>query len=348
VARALLALLLAAILSGVSAHASSAQATVDQAAHEPPHAHDGQRAHQPAHEPQKPRALLALIDDCAARLDNALDVGYARIAARCPELTPALSQSPWAAWLPADWKQPNNQLSGAGLGELRTLIARESVRDAARRPPPSTMRVGEVLAAVTRSDGGAASWLQRFKDWLRRIFTPQPRAGNDWLRRFLAELDRSGRVTDLIAKAAFALAVTLALAIVISELKVAGLITRRASRAAHKMPQSRARDAPSLGAIEGAAPEEQPALLLELIASTLIERQRLPPARALTARELGRRAELPEESGRAQLAELVAVCERVRFSGEAVGSAILASAMRSGRRLLATLDGSPVAASGTG
>jgi uncharacterized protein DUF4129 len=324
--RALLALLVAAMLSSA------------QARPVPPPAPTAAPAPAPAHD------LLAVIDDCAARLDSALDVGYGRIAARCPELALALTRSPWAAWLPADWERPDNQLSSAGLGMLRTLIARESVRDAQRRPPPRTMRLGAVLAAVTRSDDATATWWQRFKDLVRRIFTPQPRAGNDWLRRLVAELNLSGQTTELIAWGGFALVVALALAIVIGELRVAGLLGRGASRARTRVSPPRPRGAGSLEAIERAAPEEQPALLLELIASRLIEQRRLPPARALTARELGRRADLPQESGRGQLAELVAVCERVRFSDETVGSAILIAAMSSGRRLLATLDPAPTPA----
>jgi hypothetical protein len=319
--RALLALLLAATLSSAHSRAAPIRAA----------------APAPAHD------LLATIDDCAGRLDSALDIGYARIAARCPELTPALSQSPWAAWLPADWKRPDNQLSAASLGELRVLIARESARDAARRMPPRTMRVGAVLAALTHSDAGASSVWQRFKDWLHRIFTPERHAGNDWLRRFLSELDLSKQATELIAWGAFGLVVALALAIVLSELRIAGIFDRRAAGARARLRSSPARGAASLEAIERAAPEEQPALLLELIAVRLIEQRRLPPARALTARELGRRADLQDEPGRGQLEELVAVSERVRFSGTTVGSAILASAMRSGRRLLATLDASPAA-----
>jgi hypothetical protein len=206
------------------------------------------------------------------------------------------------------------------------------------------MRVGAVLAAVARSDDVGTGWWQRFKDLLRRIFTPQSRARNDWTRRLLAELNLSRGATELIAWGGFALVVALALAIVIGELRVAGLLGGGASRMRGRAPPSGARAAGSLEAIGRAAPEEQPALLLELIATRLIEQQRLPPARALTGRELGRRARLPQESGRGLLAELVAVCERVRFSGEHVGSAMLASAMHSGRRLLATLDPAPAAA----
>ena len=67
----------------------------------------------------------------------------------------------------------------------------------------------------------------------------------------------------------------------------------------------------------------------------------MPPARALTVRELEREARLPEESGRARLAELVAVCERVRFSGEPVSAASLAAALHGGRVLLAALAAVP-------
>ena len=48
------------------------------------------------------RDALEAIDDCVARLDTELDVGYARIAARCPDLTAALAESSFAPWLPAD------------------------------------------------------------------------------------------------------------------------------------------------------------------------------------------------------------------------------------------------------
>jgi hypothetical protein len=335
VARALLALLLAASLT-------SAQARELREAREPQQSRERQQPPQLQQSPESVRAqeLLRVIDGCVARLDPALDVGYAAIAARCPELTPALSRSPWAAWLPADWNRPNSQLTASSLTELHTLLARQSGLDPARHAAPRTATVGAVLAAVTREQAGGVSWWQRFKDWLRRVLTSR-RADNDWLRRLMAELNLSNQATQLIGWGAFALVVALAAAIVISELRIAGILGGRARRTRVAGLQPGARGTASLTAIERAPLEHQPALLLELIASRLVEQQRLPPARALTAREVGRRARLPEESGRARLAELVAVSEQVRFAGEAVAVASLDSAMRSGRSLLATLDASP-------
>src|ERR1700734_3178306 len=66
------------------------------------------------------------LDSCLKRLDPQSDIGYDRIAARCPELTKQLEQSPWSAWLPRGWKEPGNDLSAGGLRQLRDVIARET------------------------------------------------------------------------------------------------------------------------------------------------------------------------------------------------------------------------------
>ena len=289
------------------------------------------------------RAALEAIDDCLARLDTELDVGYARIAARCPDLTAALGASSFAPWLPADWKRPDNQLSAAGLSELRAQLVREGGRGDNRRPAPRSERVASVLASVTHGDAASIGWWQRFKDWLRRILTTRAQTDSGWLRRWLAGIELSRSATRLITWASFAIVVALAAGIVINELRIAGVLRgRRARSQARGADLSRGGSA-ALEEIERAAPEQQPALLLELIAARLAALRRLPPARALTARELERQARLPEESGRARLAELVTVCERVRFSGAAVSSASLTAAVRGGRALLAALATAPLA-----
>ena len=285
------------------------------------------------------RDALEAIDDCVARLDTELDVGYARIAARCPDLTAALAESSFAPWLPADWKRPDNQLSAAGLSELRAQLARESGRRDNRRPAPRTERVAAALATVAHDAAGSIGWWQRLKDWLRRILATHAQTDSGWLRRWLAGLELSSSTTQLITWTAFALVVMLAAGIVINELRIAGVLRSRGARSQERgaVLSRSSSSATGLEEIERAALEQQPALLLELIAARLAALQRLPPARALTGRELERQARLPEESGRAPLAELVSVCERVRFSGATVSSASLAAAVRGGRGLFTAL-----------
>src|SRR5204863_304739 len=111
---------------------------------------------------------LDAIDGCLRELDPGLDVGYQRIAARCPDLTPTLVQSQYAAWLPRDWNQTGNLLSADGLTELRALLTREPAATAARRAP-SVEHLAAVLAKVTQSDQPRAGWWTRLKQWLREV-----------------------------------------------------------------------------------------------------------------------------------------------------------------------------------
>jgi hypothetical protein len=292
------------------------------------------------------RDPLRAIDECVTRLDSELDVGYARIAARCPELASTLSESTFAPWLPADWKRPDNELSAAGLSELRAQLARESSPRAEEHDAPRSERVRAVLATLARSEQDAGrSWWRRLKDWLRGLIAAHPQAEEGWLRRWWAQIKLSTSTTELLGWAALAVVVALAAGIIINELRIAGLLRRGPHRLRTPLAEPPGSNAAALLAdIERAAPEEQPALLLELIAARLAEQQRLPPARALTARELARAARLPAESSRGPLTELVAVCERVRFSAERVSSASLTAAVRSGGLLLAMLESAPLGA----
>src|SRR4051812_13906842 len=87
---------------------------------------------------------LAAIDTCILNLDPQLDVGYERIARRCPDLAPALEQSGWAAWLPQGWKESRNDLSAGSLRELRSVVARELATKAGEHAP-RVERLKEIL-----------------------------------------------------------------------------------------------------------------------------------------------------------------------------------------------------------
>jgi uncharacterized protein DUF4129 len=296
----------------------------------------------------KAHDALGAIDACLAQLDRVLDVGYQRIAARCPDLTPSLMQSQWAAWLPRDWNQPENLLSAGGLTELRTLLTREPA-SASEGRAPRVARVAAVLAMLTQPDRPRGGWWARFRQWLREALTPPPqRADTGWLRRMIADSGLSQAVLDGIVWGALVLVIALAGAVVMNELRVAGVLAgwRAAPRGARTAPGRAA--AVTLQDLEHASLFRQPTLLLELITARLGEQDRLPPARALTVHELTRAARLPEESDRERLRELAAACERVRFSGREPAREALAAALARGRELLAALDAPVGQAQGAG
>jgi hypothetical protein len=280
---------------------------------------------------------LAAIDGCIHSLDATVDVGYAHVAERCPDLPRSLSSSPYAAWLPPDWNKPDNGLSVGGLIELRSLLTRSEPPPTVRAP--RVARLTGVLAELHREDTAQRGWWPRFKQWLREIFTPQPNGeGQGWLGRLIGGIDVSQTVMRVIVWVALFVVLLLAGAIIVNELRIAGLwrSPRRSGQDGYGNPQP-GRGALSLRDLDRASADEQPHVLLQLIIRRLIEQQRLPPARALTLRELQRVARLRDEAERDRLADLAAVCERARFA-EHVAPPVLAAAAVRGRELLASLE----------
>jgi hypothetical protein len=98
------------------------------------------------------------------------------------------------------------------------------------------------------------------------------------------------------------------------------------------------RPVPTLREIERAAPLERPRLLLELIAAKLTALHRLPPAAAMTVRELSRSANLEVAQDRERLAMLAITAERARYAESSVPADALESAYEGGRELLDNVE----------
>lgn len=282
------------------------------------------------------RDAASALEGCIAQLDPGLE-GYEKIAARCPDLTAALTQGPWAAWLPRDWDRPGNKLSAGGLQELRALIGRESRRSLGP-DMPQVAHLAAVLAALGPAQRNQRSWWERFKGWLREMVSARDAShGTGWLARVLDALKTRSAFVRVLALLALAVVAVLSGAIVVSELRAAGWLRLgpRPRPVGGAAAQSGA--AADVATLEAAAPAERPRLLLELIAARLAALERLPPSRALTLRELLRAARLGDAGDRARLTDLAQVCERLRFSGRALPPETLAGALARGRELLDAL-----------
>jgi Domain of unknown function (DUF4129) len=279
------------------------------------------------------------IESCVRRLDPELDIGYDRIAARCPELMKQLDQGAWAPWLPRGWKEPGNDLSAGGLREFRALVDREDAAGASPRAP-DVRRLKSVLNGL--ADRKADGWWSRFKAWLRSILeAPEQPADEGWFARMVSHAGLSQSIRQVIAYAALSAVVVLAALIVFNELRTADLLRQRQHAASGR--RARAETVTSQNAwsdIERAPLLDRPRLLLEVIVRRLGERGYLPPAKALTAREMSRVARLPEPDDRTRLAEVATAAERVRYSAHEPEGAALDRSIVRGRELLDRLDAS--------
>lgn len=277
---------------------------------------------------------LAVIDACVQHLDPANDVGYARIAERCPELAPSLKASAYAAWLPPDWNQSDNNLSVGGLIELRTLLSR---RPTGALHAPQVAHLAPFLAQLRSQPQPHRNWWTRFKDWLREALNGRSESGEaGWLERLVGKINPPQVIVRLIVWGALFLLVALAAGIIVNELRLAGLLRRWRARGGAARPAGTGEQPLSLAALMQLGVRERPRLLLELILKQLTLQRRLPPARALTVRELQGIVQLPANA-RAHLFELAAACEQLRFAQQEPAPAALADISTRGAALLMSL-----------
>jgi len=290
---------------------------------------------------------IAAVDSCVRRLDSQVDVGYDRIAARCPELARRLEESPLSAWLPSGWKEAGNDLSAGGLKELRALAAREAGVHATTRPADIRYLKG-ILAEFARTEAGQRGWWERFKAWLHRVLESRgPSSEGSWLVRSVAQVGVSESIIELVSYGALALVVVLAGAIIANELRHAGLFAAmtRKLQGRRALPEAR-RVGLRWEQVELAPLRERPRMLLGAIAARLSELGRLPPSGAMTTRELARAARLAEPDDRSRLSELALMAERACFSDCEMHVSAMERPLARGRELLDRLNASPhVAAS---
>jgi hypothetical protein len=281
---------------------------------------------------------LPNVDACISRLDAQVDIGYDRIAARCPDLVRQLEQGPLSAWLPRGWKEPSNDLSAGSLKELRELARIEMAAPAPKRSLDSRTLNMALARLGDAGDADGTRWT-RFKTWLRSVLESREQAPADsWFTRLVSHVGFTQSVIVVISYVALALTVVLAGLIVLNELRTAGMparlrLSRRERRAARE-PDGEG----VWGEIERTALLERPRLLLKLITLRLCALGFLPPAGGMTVRELTRSAALRTAEDRATLAELARIAEEVRYSSREVPEAVLEAPIAGARELLGRLD----------
>jgi hypothetical protein len=291
-------------------------------------------------------AALRAVDACITRLDTEIDVGFVRVAARCPELPGALRASAWVQWLPATWSDGDNNLSAKSLEALRALVAREL----ALSPPaaaPQVARLRPILAQLAIGAAERLGWWARLHNWLRGVFARSAPAERDGaFARLFGRVSLSDAVLECVAFMSVALVLALAALIVVNEWRAAGLrapwVRNKPSDGA---PERKGVPQVSWLDIERAAEAERPRMLLALLVARLTAARRLPSCAALTVRELARAAQLGDAEDRSRLLEVALAAERLRYSGRLTEPAGLATAIERGRELLERLNASSVTAS---
>jgi hypothetical protein len=280
---------------------------------------------------------LAALDACRARLDVRSDVGMERIEKRCPALMPALLSAPWSNLLPNGMRDRRDEVSAESLRALGELV--RGANRPALRPAPGKDSLAPVLAELgEKGQQGATRW-ERFKRWLQEKL--DRRGDEDDERSLLEDIGRefetSEGVARLITYLGYGLMALLVMYVIWIELRAAGLFGGAARSAARSNRAAEWRRKLLLADVMAAPLADRPGLLLKLLGEALTRANRLPAADGLSASALVRRAELDSDRERAELEQVAATAEAVRYGPSQPAPERLEGAVGSARALLAKI-----------
>ena len=277
---------------------------------------------------------LRIVEACRARLDARVDVGVERIQKRCPDLLPAIASAPWHALVPANLRERREELSAESLRALTELI-RNSNAVPAQPAAPDVAQLAPALAALgAHGDEGATRW-ERFKRWLKDLRNGRQEGDEGWLTRWSREITTSEGMARIVSYIGYGVLAALALFVIWSELRAAGLFSARRRAAARNTPEAQWRRRLMLADVSAAPLAERPGMLLRLLGEALTRAHRLPAADGLTAGAIARRAELDADADRAELARIARTSDEVRYADQVPADDELERTVATAQSLLA-------------
>lgn len=284
-------------------------------------------------------AALHTLSTCAAITSPAVQ-GLTALQVECPELEAAITELGFAETLQEGWR---DSLTGNGLNDLVALTQRyqtSRLSDA----PTLTALPGILSELHNQHPVQPKSWWQALKEWLQSFY-PEKKAASDssWLTRWLTKFRPSADVTRTLVYVLLSIVVLAAIAVVINELRAAGLLKRREKRI---KPHSAVVTLPAYASLatrslDGAALHDQPAILLGMLVMRLLDSRRLSTERFLTHRELTTHASFADGNQRECFAEVAGLAERLMYGPNNTADEQVARVVNAGRALLRQLDVSP-------
>lgn len=256
------------------------------------------------------------------------------LALVCPELVSAVARSESGELVPEDWDE---RISEGRVRELRTALA------ASREAPPMRSPTLEALRPVLKriesqqQTAPPTPW-EEFKAWIKSIFEKRDQLdqGDSWFWRMLRHLHISPTAGKIINYSLLALLLAGAIAVVIIELRAAGLLgkTKSGGPARRRTAGGSVSREVTLGDVAAAPLTERPALLLELLIGRFVASGRLRERRSFTHRELDRATRLDEAPDREAFREVLLAAEAVRYAHRVPDAEQLDRVVRDGEALL--------------
>lgn len=295
------------------------------------------------------RALVfaaAALSGCCSASADALDTlgacatnapvqarGIAALESECPGLELALHELDLVRYLPEGWR---DALDSDALGDLGELKRRYQGTQLQGAPDPAAL--GAILDQLAREQVKPdRSWWEVVREWLRSWFASEDQKSTSWLEKLLNRLSESAHLITVISYLLLGLVAVAALAFIVNELRIAGVLSRR-----REIPPARDSAAeprtghavPGIDDLDSAALRDQPAILLRLLVARLMTSGQLRAERSLTHHELVVRSGFTDSQSRARFAQVAQLAERMLYGAGEADADQASAVIRDGRNLL--------------
>ena len=288
---------------------------------------------------QDERSAIDVIERCGDSADEDA-IGLTSLEEECPGLTGALEASGYLALLSTAERAELDAYDLGDLLQIDSLYEEQADRD---------LNVGTlepVLASLReQKPERPLTSFERFKRWLRSLLDRRSSGSDDedWLARWLRDVDVPDAIARSILYVSILLILALAVAVVVNELRVAGVFRRR--RGLHDddvvtaAAVVAAREAS--GDLDSLSVDRKASKLLRMLVTTLVQSGRLRTERSLTHRELCVRAAFDNAEQRESFRRVAALAERTVYGVGEIPAAEVEPIVAAARALDAQLRGAP-------
>jgi len=282
----------------------------------------------------------APLDDLKACAERAVptQIGLKALETTCPRLGATLAQLEIAPWLATGWQ---DRLDVKQLGDLASLLGR--YEGAAPSLALDTASLPEILKTLRQTQAPAPNALwQAFKAWVSSWLSRLDGRFGSWVDRLLGRVGSAASVVNVLLYGLIGLVLIAATAVILSEMRAAGLLRRPRVRATGRN-EGLELPAPAVPSpvVDVLPIYERPSQLLRSLVRRLVETGRLDRERSLTHDELVARSTFDNAEQRAAFRAVAGVAARILYGAQRPPASELEPALAEGRALLAQIGTLP-------
>jgi hypothetical protein len=264
-------------------------------------------------------------------------VGLAELDKDCPGLKAALTRSGVAPFLSS---KQSSELTYEGLEDLAQL--RRRYQPGANQRTLNVGEIANIVRDLTHAQSARPlSLKERFLRWLHeKLQRRQSSPADNWLSRWLREVSLPDKARELITYALIVAVVILALVVIVTELRAAGVLKRTKQKRHDAGIAGELRIAElTFADLDAAALRDKPSVMLQLILAALVKSGRLQSERSLTRRELIERVAFDEQSQRDRFRDIARGAEYARYASTGLNAQQIEMLLAQGRVMHAALTG---------